>query len=165
MSPNSTKPDDEFLDEDYDDDMYARREKQQRGRQPGMVTDFVRRALENTVGSVQSGSLPRDAIQYLLQQGDKGRKEIVRIVAKETGDFLRHTDLSSELIKVLTNIEIEASANIKFKKNREGGVTPEVSPSSRVSVMAEMDEKDEKGQTEDLDPMDGFSLDDLEPEE
>lgn len=130
-----TKVEHEFDDQpeqEFDeDDMFSRREREGRVG----VGDFVRRAIENTVGSVQNTStLSREAIGYLLQQGDRGRKEILRIVAKEVGDFLRHVDISTEVIKVLTNVEMDFKASVRFKRTSDGQVTPEFSKQSGVSV-------------------------------
>ena len=117
-----------------DDEMFARRERDR--RQPGVVTDFVRRAIENTVGQVQSTSnLSRDALQYLLQQGDKGRKEVLRIVAKEVGEFLRHVDISTEVIKVLTGVQMDFSASVRFRR-ADGKLKPEITKED-VSVTEE----------------------------
>ena len=129
-SPHETEQDRETADIE-DDDMFSRRE---RDRRQGVVTDFVRRAIENTVGQVQStSSLSREAIAYLLQQGDKGRKEVLRIVAKEVGDFLRHVDISTEVIKVLTGIQMDFSASVRFRHAEDGKVKPEVS-TSKTSI-------------------------------
>lgn len=134
MSSNERDRDEEPPEGEYDEDeMFARRERQRHGSR--VVSDFVRRAIENTVGQVQSsGALPKDALHYLLQQGDKGRKEVVRIVAKEVGDFLRHTDISSEVVKVLTNVQVDMSASIRFKRNPEGRLTTELGEDTHVSV-------------------------------
>ncbi len=114
-----------------DDDMFSHRERDR--RPPGVVTDFVRRAIENTVGQVQNtGSLSREAIHYLLQQGDRGRKELLRIVGKEVGDFLRHVDISTEVIKVLTGLQMDFTASVKFRHS-DGKLKPEVSADSKVS--------------------------------
>jgi hypothetical protein len=133
-APQDTENDRETADLD-EDDMFARRE---RDRRQGVVTDFVRRAIENTVGQVQSTSnLSRDALHYLLQQGDKGRKEVLRIVAKEVGEFLRHVDISTEVIKVLTNVQMDFSASVKFRQV-DGSVKPEISkPDVSVSTHVE----------------------------
>lgn len=123
-----------------DDEMFRRRERVARDRDDRgrpQLTDFVRRVVENTVGQVQNtGSAGRDTISYLLQQGDRGRREVVRIVAKEVGDFLRATDLSSEAVKVLTRVRLEVNASISFKPTDDGrGVQPEVDSGSQVKVM------------------------------
>lgn len=140
MSNDRERDDDPAEGEYDDDDMFARRERQRHSSR--VVSDFVRRAIENTVGQVQSsGALPKDALHYLLQQGDKGRKEVVRIVAKEVGDFLRHTDISSEVVKVLTNVQVDMSASIRFKRNPEGRLTTELGEDAHVSVTGPADEE------------------------
>lgn len=111
---------------DDEDDLFARRERSG-GRPPLGVSDFVRRAIETTFGQVQNQSgLPKEAINYLLQHGERGRRELVRIIAKEVGDFLRATDISSEVVKVLTNVQVDFSAKLRFKRNADGGLSPEV---------------------------------------
>lgn len=107
---------------------------QDRWQRPRVVPEFVRRAIENTVGSVQNtGSLSREALQYLLQQGDRGKKELVRIVGQEVGEFLRNVDLSSELVKILTSVQVEVSASIRFKHAKDGGIRPEIVQSAEVT--------------------------------
>jgi hypothetical protein len=122
-----------------EDDLFQRRERNappNRGR-PRVVSEFVRRAIENTVGSVQStGSVSKEALAYLLQQGDKGRKEVMRVVAKEVGDFLRQTDVSSEIVKVLTNIQVDVSASVKFRPSQDhGAVRPEFGGETTVRLV------------------------------
>lgn len=123
-----------------DDDLFQRRERaasdRSRGR-PRVVPDFVRRAIENTVGSVQNtGVISKDVIAYLLQQGDKGRRELTRVVAKEVGDFLRQTDVSSEVVKILTNIQVDVSASVRFRPTAEkGGVRPEMAGDTTVRLV------------------------------
>src|SRR5262249_966827 len=80
-------------------------------RRPG-VSDFVRRAIEKTVG--ESSVIGKDALSHLLQQGDRGRKEVLRIIANEVGEFLRNTDLSDQIVKILTSVEVDLSMNVKF---------------------------------------------------
>ena len=121
------------------------------------MTDFVKRAFENTVGSAKNTSnLSREAITYVLQQGDKGRKEVLRIVANEVGDFLRHVDISTEVIKVLTNIQMDFNASVRFREVDGGKVSPEFSKTSGVSVTAAIPEEEEPEKVEEGD-------DDLEP--
>ncbi len=132
--------------EPEDDEMFQRRERTE--RRPMGVSDFVRRAFENTVGQVQNtGSVPREALAFLLQQGDRGRREIVRVVAKEFGDFLRHTDISSEVVKVLTAVQVEVSASVRFKPTGDGrGVVPDVGTSASLSVADEPAADDPPGE-------------------
>ena len=114
-----------------DDGPFGRRDE--RDRRP-RVSDFVRRAFENTMGSVQSsGSVPREALEYLLQKGDRGRRELFRIVAGEVGDFLRHVDVAGEVVKVLTSVEVEFKANLRFKP-ADNALKVEPTPDSDLSM-------------------------------
>lgn len=128
----SQRPEDIFGSEDggRDEDAgFGRRE----GGRP-RVSDFVRRAIENTVGSVQSsGSASREAIEYLLKQGDRGRRELFRIVGSEVGDFLKHVDVAGEVVKVLTSVEVEFKANLRFKPS-DNALKVEPTPDSDVSM-------------------------------
>lgn len=108
-----------------DDDMFGRRENRKSSRG---VPDFVRRAIENTMGSMQSTqSVSKEAIQFFISTTDKTRREIVRIAASEVGEFLKHTDLAGELIKVLTSLEADVHLSVKFRRTDQGGVEPVVS--------------------------------------
>jgi len=127
--------------EDLFDDFFSRRDRDpspERERQrTRILTEFVRRTLDNAVGQVQqSSTVPREAISFLLQQGDRGKREMVRIIGTEVGDFLRHIDISSEVLKVLSNLQVDVSASVKFRRT-EGGVEPEVSSDSTVEFGGE----------------------------
>jgi hypothetical protein len=126
------RPDDPFdsEDEESDDDLFGRKSNERRRSRPA-VSDFVRRAIENTMGS--TGSVSRDALEYLLKQGDRGRREVFRVVAHEVGDFLRNVDVAGEVVKVLTSVQLELNASVKFKpSDNPFKVAP--TPDSEVSV-------------------------------
>ena len=107
------------------DDLFARRESS-RSKGRGSVPDFVRRAIENTMGSVQSTqNVSKEALQFFLSTTDKTRREIVRIAASEVGEFLRQSDIASEVIKVLTSVEADVQLRVKFRRT-DKGVSPEV---------------------------------------
>ena len=117
------------MHDDNDDLFGAYDEDRRRARKDrNSVQDLLRRAIENTFDTVKdSGALSKEALAYLLQQGDKGRKEIVKVAAKELGDFLRATDISSEVVKVLTAVQMDMTISIRFKRNPDGtGVVPSV---------------------------------------
>lgn len=140
--------DDQPLEGETEDEMFARRERHRQSSR--VVSDFVKRAIENTVGQVQSsGAIPKDAFEYLVKQGDKGRREVVRIVANEVGDFLKQTDLSSEAIKVLTNLQVDFNATVKFKRNPEGRLSTEVAEDTSVTLSGKAPEPDPEAPAED----------------
>lgn len=116
---------DGFNTEDLDDEMFARRER----KRDYSVSDFFKRAIKDTVGTVQEKSSPKEAIQFLISQGDRGRKELVRMVAKEVGDFLRHTDVSTEIVKSLTSLEVDLNATLRFRPSPDGKLRVEIEES------------------------------------
>ena len=127
------------------DEMFSREEvdpAEARDRPSLGITDFVRKKLESTVEQVQTtGSLSKEALTYVIQQGDKGRKEVLRIVAQEVGDFLKNTDLSQEITKVLTGLKIDVNASIAFRANETGdGVKPDVESKVEVGGTPEQSE-------------------------
>jgi hypothetical protein len=126
-----------------DDDMFNRREargsvndRRQRGRP---VSEFVRKAIDSVGGGQGVGALSKDALQYILQQGDRSKREILRIVANEVGEFLRNVDLSSEVVKVLTGIQLEVNASIRFKPTKDG---KSVKPSVETQVVSDSVERE-----------------------
>ncbi|MEQ8273084.1 MAG: hypothetical protein RMA76_10875 [Deltaproteobacteria bacterium] len=140
-----------------DDEMFRRRE-----RYRPVIADIVKKAIENTVGQVQNTQTAgRDAISYLLQQGERGKEQAVRVIAKEVGDFLRATDISSEAVKILTQLRVEVNASVSFKPTGDGrAVKPEVDAGSKVSVRDPSGRDVLEEQPEDLEP-DGDATTDL----
>jgi hypothetical protein len=107
-----------------EDEMFARREGRNRHR---AVPDFVRRAIENTMGSVHNTqTASREALQLFLSTTDRTKRELVRIAASEVGQFLRHVDISSEVLKVLTGVQADVQISVRFRRTDDGGVSPEV---------------------------------------
>ncbi|MCC7384117.1 MAG: hypothetical protein IT384_19900 [Deltaproteobacteria bacterium] len=136
----SHRPDDPFTGaEDEEDrvdldDLFGRREAKSERRPRGRVPEFVRRAIENTVGSVPStGTLSREALEYL----DKGRREVLRIVASEVGDFLRNTDLSREVVKILSSLQVEVNASLRFRPVGEARATSTSTSAARPPAEGE----------------------------
>jgi hypothetical protein len=127
--------------EDLFDDFFSRRDREpdprERERRTRILTEFVRRTLENAVGQVQqSSTVPREAFTYLLQQGDRGKREVVRIIGSEVSDFLRHIDISTEVLKVLGNLQLDVSASVRFRRTDQG-LEPEVASETAVRVGGE----------------------------
>ncbi len=123
------------MHDDHDDLFAPYDDERRRARKDrNSVPDLLRRAIENTFESVKdTGAIPKEAIAYLLQQGDRGRRELVKVAAKELGDFLRATDISSEVVKVLTAVQMDMKVSVRFKRNPEGGaVIPEVDVEKKI---------------------------------
>lgn len=142
------------------EDLFAEDEEELRRRRERyrpIIGDLVKKAIENTVGQVQNTQTAgRDAISFLLQQGERGKDQAVRIIAKEVGDFLRATDISSEAVKILTQLRVEVNASVSFKPADDGrAVRPEVDAGSKVTV------RDPEG-VDVLEEREEESLDDLD---
>src|SRR5262249_57058319 len=70
--------------------------------------------LKELVGNLK---LPREAASLLLAQAEETKNGLFRVVAKEVRDFLEHTNLATEMQKMLTTVQFEISTTIRFKPN------------------------------------------------
>jgi hypothetical protein len=69
--------------------------------------------------------VPREVAHYLLSQVEETKNGLFRVVAKEVRDFLEHTNLGSEMQKMLTTVQFEINTTIRFKPNEAGGEAAE----------------------------------------
>ena len=97
----------------------------------GLVPDIVRRAVLTGVGAlfmteegirnlVGEMKLPKDALGFLVQQADKTRTEVARVVSQEVRRFLESETLRREVLKVLSSVTLEVNAQIRLTPS--GGV-------------------------------------------
>ncbi|MDP9000563.1 MAG: hypothetical protein M3O46_10675 [Myxococcota bacterium] len=104
---------------------------ERRRRLESVIPELIKRAVElgvekaaeapdNLKEFVGGLKLPREVAHYLLTQVDETKNGIFRVVAKEIRDFLEHTNISSEMQKMLTTVQFEVNTTIRFKPN-EGG--------------------------------------------
>jgi hypothetical protein len=79
--------------------------------------------IKELVGGIK---LPREAAQYLLSQVDDTKSGIFRVVAKEVREFLAQTNVSGEMQKMLSTMQLEIRTTIRFKPSvTDGGVEGE----------------------------------------
>lgn len=85
-------------------------------------------ASEEFIKTIASTVIPKDAFNYIRQQVDNSRSEILRIISKEIQDFLQRTNLGAELQKILTSLtfEITTQTQVRFVPSDSKLVTPEV---------------------------------------
>jgi hypothetical protein len=77
--------------------------------------------------------LPKEILSLLLAQIDETTNGLYRVVAKETRDFLEHTNFSEELARVLTTLSFEIKTEVRFIPNDSRlGATPDVRARVRV---------------------------------
>ncbi len=109
----------------------------------GFVPDFVRRMAWAGLGAVfmsEEGirrlagqlKLPKEALGFVLQQAEKTKDEVGRIVSEEVRKFLASDRLRDELLKLMAGMTIEVKAEVKLVPDRVKGEAPTLLP--RVQV-------------------------------
>jgi hypothetical protein len=110
-------------------------DNERRRRLDSVIPELIKRAVElgvekaveapdNLKEFVGGMKIPREAAHYLLSQVEETKNGLFRVVAKEVRDFLEHTNLGTEMQKMLTTVQFEINTTIRFKPNdgtSEGG--------------------------------------------
>lgn len=113
-----------------------------RRRLEQFIPDIVRRTILGGIGAVFASeegirkiasevSLPKDVVNFLLQQAGNSKDEVLRVIAKEVRGFLESANLSREMAKLLTQLSLEVKTEVRFIPNDEavGGVKPDMKQS------------------------------------
>jgi hypothetical protein len=104
------------------------RDARRRGRLEGVIPELIKRAVELGVEKAHEAPeslkhlmndlrLPKEVAGYLLSQVEDTKNGALRVVAKETRDFLEHTNLAHEIKKMLTTLQFEVNTTIRFRPN------------------------------------------------
>ena len=67
-------------------------------------------SIRNYLGDLK---LPKDAIQFILQSGIKGKEELVQRVGKEIGTLISHIDIVKEASKFAESHKFKITAEIE----------------------------------------------------
>jgi hypothetical protein len=131
-------------------------DNERRRRLDSVIPELIKRAVElgvekaaeapdNLKEFVGGMKLPREVAHYLLSQVEETKNGLFRVVAKEIRDFLEHTNLSSEMQKILTTVKFEVNTTIRFKPNDGGSAEGETQkfpkPEVRTDVQVKRDER------------------------
>ncbi|HEY3822828.1 MAG TPA: hypothetical protein VGL81_36940 [Polyangiaceae bacterium] len=103
-------------------------DNERRRRLDSVIPELLKRAVEIGVGKAAEApdnlkefvggmKVPREVAHYLLSQVEETKNGLFRVVAKEVRDFLEHTNLGSEMQKMLTTVQFEINTTIRFKPN------------------------------------------------
>lgn len=115
-----------------------------RGRIERLLPELIKRLLEtgfeklveapeNARNLVSELKLPKEILTVLLSQLDETKTGLYRVVARETRDFLEHTNFAEELARVLTTLSFEIKTEVRFIPNDSRlGATPDVRARVRV---------------------------------
>ena len=76
---------------------------------------------EEVVRSVL-GEVSKELVVHAREQIEKGKGDLVNLVSREFRDFLEKTDFSGEVRKILTELELEVTTQIRFVEKKDGGV-------------------------------------------
>ena len=154
-----------------DDDKDRERESQwppeerEARRLKGVIPELLKRAVEIGVEKatdapealrhlVADMRLPKEVAAYLLSQDEETKNGALRVVAKETREFLEHTNLAHELQKMLTTLQFEINTTIRFRpashepseeEGEDGEVTELPKPEVKMDVFARKKKKTKEG--------------------
>ena len=135
-------------------------DNERRRRLDSVIPELIKRAVEigvekaseapdNLKEFVGGMKLPREMAHYLLSQVEETKNGLFRVVAKEVREFLEHTNLGSEMQKMLTTVQFEINTTIRFKPNDGStsdpveGEAPKI-PKPEVKANVQMKRPDER---------------------
>ena len=120
---------------------------------PADMVRVGREAQEMTQSELAAQPTDLTFVSYMLQQIDETKNGLFRVVANEIRDFLEHTNISSEMKKMLTTVQFEINTTVRFSPNdspaapsdetTEGG-EPRKSTSSKPEVKTQVHVKREE---------------------
>jgi len=140
-------------------------EEREARRLKGVIPELLKRAVELGVEKaadapdafrhlVADMRLPKEVATYLLSQVEDTKNGALRVVAKETREFLEHTNLAHELQKMLTTLQFEINTTIRFRPSNhesseedgdDGEVTELPKPEVKMDVFARKKKKTKEG--------------------
>lgn len=140
------------------------KERGYRQRLEGLIPDLVKKTFYTGLGAVfatseqvkeiaNDFSLPKDVANYIINSAQGTKDEVLKIIARETREFLSKVDLRQEMAKLLTQLSLEVKTEIRFIPNDEavGGVKPDVKKKIRIKRVRE-DGSEEEIDPEELEP-------------
>jgi len=92
----------------------------------------------------------KDVVDYVASTAGSTKDDLMRVMARETREFLQTVNFSEEIAKMLTMLSFEVKTEIRFIPNDEkfGGVEPDVKAKVRVKRGKEDKEPEEAGEEE-----------------
>ena len=127
-----------------------------RQRLEAFLPEMVRKTFAAGIGAVFSTeegirklakelTLPKDVANYLVGTAASTKDEVMRLVAIEVREFLKTVQISDEIARLLTKLQLDVKTEIRFSPAAEkaGGVKPEVNAKVAVKKSADPDESSE----------------------
>lgn len=96
----------------------------------------------------------KDVVDYVASTAGSTKDDVMRVMARETREFLQTVNLSEEIAKMLTMLSFEVKTEIRFIPNDEkfGGVEPDVKAKVRMKRKKDATEEDEEVEVEEEAP-------------
>jgi hypothetical protein len=94
-----------------------------------ILPELIRRGFEAgrvPLERVSESIFPKDIASHLVSQLGDIRSGVVKAVAQEVGRFLREADIASEVRKVLTGLDMEATVKLRFTARDGGAIKPKI---------------------------------------
>ena len=124
-------PDDKAPAGSEEDDAGLRKKLEQ------FIPDLVRRTILGGLGAAFATeeairkvagdvTLPKDVVNFLVQQATTSKDEVLRVVGNEVRRFLENANLAAEMQKLLTQLSLEVKTEVRFIPNDAGGVKPDL---------------------------------------
>ncbi len=90
---------------------------------------------EDNVRSIVSElTLPRELINYFVTQVDRTKSDVVNLIGREVSQFFQATNISEEVVKALSQMEISINAEIKFSHQTDKKEQGKKSQSSEPAI-------------------------------
>lgn len=143
-------------DDRYDDEREHEAERRRFAERllPELIKRFVEAGVvklsegpENIRNFVGELKLPKEIAGYLLAQIDETKNGLYRVVAREIRDFLEHTNVADEIVRVLTKLSFEIRTEIRFVPNDSSArLFPKPDVKSEVTVNEDRDHEPTGGE-------------------
>ncbi len=132
---------------------------------PGGPFDFVRRMAAAGLGAVFMSEesirklagqlkLPKEALAFLMQQAERTKDDVGRVVSDEVRKFLQSDRLRDEFLKMIAGMTIEVRAEVKLVPDRVKGESSSLMPRVQVSELKTKFATEKKKKKGEPDPRD-----------
>ena len=113
----------------------------------GFVPDFIKRAAVASLGAVFAGEegvrtlasqlkVPKEMLGVVLEQAEKTKEDLSRVVSEELRRFLQSDKVRRELLKLISGMTVEVRAEFRLVPRKGDDTEAEVSHFKVTDVRA-----------------------------
>jgi hypothetical protein len=94
--------------------------------------------------------LPKEIVAHMISQVDDTKQAAVAVIARETRLFLEKTNLSEEIVNMLSKISLEVKTQVRFVPNEDsmgekGGIKLDIKGPTVSSITRDDDDVETEG--------------------